>query len=548
MPRCRSLCLAGVGALLLVPGHGPAAEAGTADEQVLRAARVQTDDAGLIAFFRRLSLTDAQQLRLEALLRQLGDPAFKVRSRAATEIISVGPAALPFLRRALTDHDLEIARRAQLCIEQIEQQKETGGPLSAAARLVAVRKPVGAATALLAYLPFNEDEGIEEEILSALVLLNEGAGALDPALAGALHDRLAARRSAAAFVLGRSTAAEVRAAVHPLLHDADPKVRLRAAQGLAAGRDPAAVPVLIALLDESRSGVAWRAEELLYRIAGEGAPGGSEDRKKLHDAWQAWWCAHGRQVDLGRAEQVDQHLGLTLLSEMDSNKVWEAGPDGKPRWKLDRLQGPMDAQVLPGGRVLVAEYQGQRVTERNLGGKVLWAKPLPSSPIACQRLANGNTFIATHHNLLEVTRDGREVFNRPPGPGLFLFGAQKLPNGHVICIANPGVIQELDPATGKVVKSIRLGRNFGGWCGLEVLPGGRFLVALFGAGKVLELDGTGRTVWECNVAGACHATRLPNGHTLVASMANQRLVEVDREGKAVRETSTDGRPWRVHWR
>jgi HEAT repeat protein len=526
-----------------------AAEAGTADEQVLRAARIKTDDAGLIAFFRKLSLTDDQQRHLDTLLHKLGNPAFKTRAQASAEIVSVGPPALPFLRNALADHDLEVARRAQLCIEEIEQQKEVGGPLTAATRLIASRKPAGAATALLAYLPFNEDEGIEEEILSALVLLGEGSGAVDPALSQALQDRLPARRAAAAFVLGRSSAVEVRSHVQPLLGDPDPKVRLRAAQGLAAGRERTAVPVLIALLGESRPGVTWRAEELLYRIAGEHAPAGEgEDRKKLVTAWQTWWRDQGRQIDLGRAEQTDHHLGLTLLSEMDSNKVWESGPDGKPRWKLDRLQGPMDAQVLPGGRVLVAEYQGQRVTERDLGGKVLWSKRLPSNPITCQRLANGNTFIATHHNLLEVTRDGREIFNRPPGPGLFLFGAQKLPNGHVICIANPGVIEELDPSTGKVLKSIRLGRNFGGWCGMEVLPGGRFLVALFGAGKVLELDGTGRTLWECNVAGACHATRLPNGHTLVASMANQRLVEVDRNGKPVRETSTDGRPWRVHYR
>ena len=40
-------------------------------------------------------------------------------------------------------------------------------------------------------------------------------------------------------------------------------------------------------------------------------------------------------------------------------RLWEFGPDGKARWKLDRLLGPMDAQVLPSGRVLIAEYQGQ---------------------------------------------------------------------------------------------------------------------------------------------------------------------------------------------
>jgi hypothetical protein len=55
--------------------------------------------------------------------------------------------------------------------------------------------------------------------------------------------------------------------------------------------------------------------------------------------------------------------------------------------------------------------------------------------------------------------------------------------------------------------------------------------ALLNAGKVLEIDAAGKTLWECSVAGASHATRLPNGHTLITSMTNRRVVEVDREGR-----------------
>jgi hypothetical protein len=342
--------------------------------------------------------------------------------------------------------------------------------------------------------------------------------------------------------------------VHELLGDIDPGVRFRAAQGLLAGKEKAAVPALVALVGDAPTGLAWKVEDMLRRVAGQHAPNASmgdgslQARQKYRDAWAAWWRDHAQTVDLAGMDDGRHHLGFTLVAEMDSNKVWEFGLDGKPRWKVDHLQGPMDAQILPGDHVLIAEYQGRCVTERDQHGKIHWRKEINGSPITCQRLPNGNTFIATHNSFMEITPQGKELYSRTPGAGLFVFGAQKMANGNIACVANPGVIQEIDPVANKSVKSIRLDNNFGGWCGVEALPGGRFLIAVLGSGKVQELDSAGKAIWECTVPGACHATRLPNGHVLVACMANRRVVEVDREGKTIKETLTEGRPWRVHQR
>jgi outer membrane protein assembly factor BamB len=244
-----------------------------------------------------------------------------------------------------------------------------------------------------------------------------------------------------------------------------------------------------------------------------------------------------------------RHLGLTIIAELDSNRVWECARDGQPRWQVQNLQGPIDAQALPGGRVLIAEHQGQRVTERDLKGEIVWEKRVNGNPIACQRLPNGNTFIATYQGVLEVTRDGRELYTYNPTAALglpLLYGAQKLRNGHIVCISGQGMMLEMDSA-GRHLKKIQLTNN-GGWCSIEGLPGGRFLVALTNHGRVLEIDAEGKTLWQCSVPGASHATRLPNGHTLVASMLNRRVVEVDAAGKTVWEQSTNGRPFHIHRR
>jgi hypothetical protein len=208
----------------------------------------------------------------------------------------------------------------------------------------------------------------------------------------------------------------------------------------------------------------------------------------------------------------------------------------------------MDAQVLPGGRVLVAEYSGRRVTERDLRNRILWQQGVVGNPVACQRLPNGNTFIALHNRLLEVTRQGQEVYSYDRGPGPLIMSAQKLPNGRIACVDVQGRVRLVESATGREVQALPQPNNPGGWCGVEVLAGGRFLVALTNPGTVLEMDASGKTLWQCAVPGACHAARLPNGHTLVASVSRRQVIEVDRAGKTVAEVPTGGRPWRVHVR
>lgn len=529
-------------------------EATEADEAVLKEARVPSDDRSLLVFLRSRSLTDADRRRLERLLRDLGNAAFRVRERAGRALVAFGPPALPFLRQAVNDPDREVSRRAALCIGEIERGRGAALP-AAAVRLLVERKAPGAVEALLAYLPFTDDAAVEEEVVGGLTRLTSSEGRVSAAVEAALQDPLPARRSAAAYVIGRFGGPGQRELARRLLRDPDAKVRLRAARGLIAGRDKSAVPTLIALLGEGvPAAVGWQAEESLFRIAGEKGPAVSfgpdpDSRKKAQDAWAGWWRDQGARVDLGRFEEADRQLGLTLIAELDTNKVWECGPDGRARWTIANVQGPIDAQMLPGGhRVLIAEHQARRVTERDLQGNVVWEKGVNQSPVSCQRLPNGNTFIATYNSVLEVTRDGKEVFNRNPGPGFFIYGAWKMRNGHIACISaqGQGSVIELD-ANGRTVRTVPVNTN-NGWAGVEALPGDRFLVASTTANKVMEVDARGKVVWEAAVSSAAAATRLPNGHTLVACMDGRRVSEIDRQGKEVWHRATDGRPFHARRR
>src|SRR5439155_20921791 len=105
---------------------------------------------------------------------------------------------------------------------------------------------------LLHYIPSADDEDVEKTVLTGLCALAVRGVEIDPAFAAALKDPEAARRAAAAYVLGRAGLAEDCRAVRGLPDDPDAKVRPGAAQGLIFAQDKAGVPVLLKLLDQDK--------------------------------------------------------------------------------------------------------------------------------------------------------------------------------------------------------------------------------------------------------------------------------------------------------
>jgi hypothetical protein len=523
-------------------------------ERALKEAGASTDGTGLLAYIRKHTLSDEEQERLAAAVRQLGDSEFPQREEASRQLVAAGRAALPVLRPALNDPDLEIARWAKRCLEEIKQAP-TLSLMAQAARLVAERRPAGAVEVLLAYLPWVEDDGVEDAFFAALEAVGLPGGKPDPALSAALADRRPLRRAAAAHVLGQTAAADLRRPVVVLLRDTEPRVRFEAAAALVRAGHKEAVSALAALLTEAPLGLACQAEGVLFWAAGEAGPeaalgpGDAASRRKSRDAWEAWWKANADKVDLSRLQSEEPQRGRTLVCEYDGpegGRVWEAGKDGKPRWQVGGLQGPNDAQPLPGGRFLVAERNGNRVSERDRTGRILWQHAAPGSPITCQRLANGNTLVATFHELYEVTPDQRKVFSYRDPEGFR--HAVKQRNGHVLYVTPQGRVVELDSAWKEQVRRLSPSSYAPGasyWASIEPLPGGRFLLALGGASRIVEIDASGKVVWECTLPSAVFATRLRNGNTLVSCFEGRCLVEVDRAGKEVGRQALQGRPFAV---
>jgi HEAT repeat protein/outer membrane protein assembly factor BamB len=502
----------------------------------------RTDDALLLGTLGKHTLTAPKREQARRLIARLGGEAFADRERAGQELAALGRIALPQLREATGDRDAEVVRRAAGLIERIEREPSQQLPL-AVLRLLAVRKPAGAVEALLAYLPDAAEEERSEEVRQALGRLALRDGKLDPNLRQALSDARPLARATAARALIESGGANGRAAARKLLGDEAPLVRLHVAQALARAGERAAVPVLIDLLPLMPAEQVWQVEDALYALAGDSAPAASagekpQERKKCRDAWAAWWKANGDRIDLALLRHPPL-LGLTLLCDSSGKRVVEIDRHGKELWAIEKVGDPVDAVVLPGQRVLIAEWDSNRVTERDFQGKVLWEKKLEGHPCNVQRLANGNTWVAVQNGpILEVDRAGKEVWTIPSVPA-GVQAAQRSRRGDIVCLAQNGQCLLLD-ASGKQRGIFATGHEDIAIGALDLLANGHVLIACYKTGKVLEFDRDGKKVLEWEAPGMSTASALPNGHILGASLEQRYVREMDRAGKTVWEYRTTG--------
>jgi HEAT repeat protein len=509
------------------------------------------DGQHLLDEFTSRTLGDEDLRRaLDLIDHQLDNASADVRAKAAEKIIEMGPRVAPLLRQAIGRGPARLARSAQQCLEAIERDSSRPLP-DAAPRLLALRRPKGTVEALLAYLPFADNETLVEQITELLGSVGCTDGKADPALVRALEDKVSVRRAAAAVALCKGKADEERPAVRKLLRDTDVTVRAKTAIALVERGDKNAMPVLIGLLAELPSDQVWQVEDLLAHLAGDKAPeqrvgGDDASRKASVEAWKKWWSKEEKIIDLAKRGMVARDQGLLLLVEMQGGRVVELSRTGQVRWQIQGVQWAWDAQVCSNGHIVVAHQSGNQVGMYDRQGKELWQRPC-NQAIQCQPLRNGHVFVVARNQLFELDAAGKEVASHN-FPQHFIVAGRKFSNGQMAFLDQQGNYVRLD-ATGKQLKSFQVPFQWqNGVQGADLLPDDRVVVSL-GIGKVAEYAAGGKLVWETAVVNAGPPHRLANGHTLLTRINQTTLLELDRTGKIVAEKNDlNYRPYRVHRR
>jgi hypothetical protein len=517
------------------------------DAKLLQTAGLGDDGSKLVEYFRRRVVSDADRVKIRELIRALGHEAYPEREKASAEIIKWGLPAVGPLREATNDKDVEIVRRAESCLKQIE--KVPGAELSAAAaRAIAKKKPDGAADALLTFLPAADDETVADEIREALAVLAPGGGSGDAAMLQALDDASPARRAAAGEALIRANIP----AAQRLMTDGSAEVRLRVVlAAVTRAKDKVAVATLINLLAEVPRADAWRAEDVLIRLAGEQAPPVSlgkndHERKQCRDKWAEWWSHNAASTDLKKLDAIPRTLGYTLIVQSQQNsaagRVYEIDGAGNVLWKFDTATQPFDALVVGKDRVIVAESMANKISLRDFrGNEQNWSKDM-MMPHGIQQLPDGHLLLASRNQIVELNDKRDEVFKYERERNYDICGGCKDKNGDYWVPLHNGDCIRVDGKK-KELKTFRVGNKpiFGQLVGMEALSNGHVLIA--SSNLVAEYDPAGMKSWSFSPSGASQLSsvqRLPNGNTVLAGMSDRKIVEIDRNKEVIWEfTATD---------
>jgi hypothetical protein len=194
------------------------------------------------------------------------------------------------------------------------------------------------------------------------------------------------------------------------------------------------------------------------------------------------------------------------------------------------------------------DYVQGKVFLVSKAGEIEWEHAAPSSDDLWV-LPNGNLLFVTGHGVLEVTRKKEVVFRYESKSEIY--ACQRLPGGNTfIAECNAGRLLEVEPS-GKVAKEIRLlpeGKDGGHLYirNARRLANGNYLVCHYAEEVVREYDPSGKRLSDIPAAGGPHSVvRLPDGSTLVACgdmKGAGRAFEVDAAGKVVWEVKGDELP------
>ena len=543
------------------PGLPPVSEA---DRLILIEDKIPTDPVGLAAWLTARSPGDKEMARLDLLINQLGDEDFARREQATKDLTAYGNRALSALRIAVKNKDPEVKSRAQEALDQIEIG--TSSLVQAAAlrhfgrinrdKQAEAEEPVRADEILMAFFRTGESPILIEAARDALSMLSTNWTAPTPAVLDALKSRSPALQGEILRALLQNRQGFAIPLAKARLNQADPETRARAAFALVAtGTDLTAMGTLLEHMEVLDEATFAQVEDLGYRLGEPGTPTpfpmvSAPERKLRADAWKKWWGeAKDKGLSLRPPLTPGGPAGSTMVVMLDAGRIVDLDIAKKARFDIKELQFPLDAQLLTGPRVLVAEHGANKVSERDAQGNILWAKGI-EEPLVCQRLASGNTFIANIDGFVEVDHAGSEVVKFRPKNDERLMKAQRRADGFTALVLQSALGEEsrlvwLDRTLRERASFPVQVRTSGGR--IETLPGDEVLLPELENNRIVRYDASGKVVWKAELEQPVAAVRTPAGTILANCKTLRGAVELNEQGKEIWSFQTDTRVTRA-WR
>jgi hypothetical protein len=436
--------------------------------------------------------------------------------------------------------DMNIAKLIEPDSNAIKLLLQSNQVTPALIRLITLARPANAIEIILAYIPSCNDDNIQDLLGECLGLYLNDQNTPPPALIAASTSSIEEIRTFAGRVLAQSPNEIAQKTCTTLLSDSSVRVRFEVARESIKNQNKSAIPTLIELMTKVPAEKAEAIDQTLRAIAKEKSPESKNDSKADAAAWNTWWQKEGTQLVLTPGLKNHEALKNFLVvesfnQEKKSGRVFLVTPSGKTLWEIANLSNPTDALLLPNNKILITEQGANRITERDTKGNISWEKSV-TNPFHSQRLLNGNIFIASRNKIVEVGRNGNEIFSFSY-PNETILAACKTRTNEYALLSYNGVFLKLDSKGNEVSKSrIPFPTNFG-INGGAITQNDRVLVSIPTLNKIMEFNFRGQSTWESTITMPGIPTKLPNGNVVAPSLNGSKIVEIQMDGKIIYEST-----------
>ena len=436
--------------------------------------------------------------------------------------------------------DMNIAKLIEPDSNAIKLLLQSNQVTPALIRLITLVRPANAIEIILAYIPSCNDDNIQDLLGECLGLYLNDQNTPPPALIAASTSSIEEIRTFAGRVLAQSPNEIAQKTCTTLLSDSSVRVRFEVARESIKNQNKSAIPALIELMTKVPAEKVEAIDQTLRAIAKDKSPESKNDSKVDAAAWNTWWQKEGTQLVLTPGLKNHEALKNFLVvesfnQEKKSGRVFLVTPSGKTLWEIANLSNPTDALLLPNNKILITEQGANRITERDTKGNISWEKSV-TNPFHSQRLLNGNIFIASRNKIVEVGRNGNEIFSFSY-PNETILAACKTRTNEYALLSYNGVFLKLDSKGNEVSKSrIPFPTNFG-INGGAITQNDRVLVSIPTLNKIMEFNFSGQSTWESTITMPGIPTKLPNGNVVAPSLNGSKIVEIQMDGKIIYESA-----------
>ena len=491
----------------------------------------------------------------------LGNESFEVREQASRELLKLNNLAIFELKKAIKSKDIEVAKRASDCLEQIS-------PHESIALKTAIIRILGESNPELVFEYFIKIADTPElDILTSEALLDALSITIksNPTLVQKLEDFAQTKDIKSRILIARALAIgnPNGIAFRKLSTDDQAIVKANALLALLQEKDKKAIGLLITILPELKTNhlmpIAGLLNELIQDQASEKElakekPSAVEVQKLFASAWEVKNAS--TNLNIYSLNQLQPKRILASLAEPNlSGKICSLNPDGSVR-ELFRNNSYADlACAINQSLFFLMERSRGHVIINNIGEIYERSDPLIST-FGLDTDGLGKKFILNRKNLLVLDYTNKIIESIEVNNDCL--AGTRLINGDYAIVFKDKSLLILDGKNLKKEKTkISLGvieptRTILGYQ-IQGTRSGSILIPEFGGKSVKEIDQTGKLIKTINlnistgtspIYGAT-LTMNSNGNFLIGTRLGQTVTELNLEGKEIRNWALESKLHRI---